>query len=179
MLATKRVTLVLCCSALVAVTASTASAQHRASIPPSNKLLQVLDKDDRDCVMTNGGLSKAVTVRSMQLAANGTSQLLIKGSNSCLCGAQNCGFWIYRKRKGEYDLLLAGPGVIAIKAGNDSARGYRDIISQSHASANETIVRTFRFDGTEYRLTRCESRAYYDDNGKPTKAPISRPCSSE
>ena len=59
------------------------------------------------------------------------------------------------------------------------ARRYRDIVSESHASAIETIVRTYRFDGSEYRLARCLSRAYYDDNGKPTKDPISRPCGEQ
>ena len=176
---TNRVTRFLCCSALIAVAAAIAAAQHHPRIAPPGALLQVLDKDDRDCVMTNGGLSKAVRVQSIRLAADRTSQLLIKGSNSCLCGAQNCPFWIYRKSRNAYELLLAGPGVIKIKAGTHFVSGYRDVISQSHASANETIVRTYRFDGTQYRLTRCESRAYYDDNGKPTKAPVSRPCSGE
>lgn len=179
MLGTKVVTLFFSCSALIAVAASIASGQRRGRNPPPNELLQVFAKDDRDCVMTNGGLSKAVSVRSIQLAADGTSQLLIKGSGSCLCGAQNCGFWIYRKRGSESRLLLAGPGVIKIKAGSDFAWGYRNVITQSHASANEIIVRTYRFDGKEYRLTRCESRAYYDDNGKTTKVPVSRPCSGE
>jgi hypothetical protein len=177
MLGRTGVTRFLSCSALIVAAACIASAQHRVRTPPPNELLQALDKADRDCVMTNGGLNKAVRLQSIQLAADGTSQLLVKGSTSCLCGAQNCSFWIYRKEHGKYKLLLAGPGAIKIKAGKNLAGGYRDVISQSHASANETILRTYRFDGKEYRLTRCESRAYNDDKGKPTKAPLSRPCS--
>jgi hypothetical protein len=154
--------------------------QNRQRLPPPKALLDVFDKEDRECVLTNGGLSKAVSVQSIRLAADGTSQLLIRGSGMCLCGAQNCGFWIYRKKTRAYELLLAGPGATKVRAAKDHvARGYRDVVSESHASAMETIVRTYRYDGKHYQPARCESRAYYDDNGKPTRVPITRACTSE
>src|SRR5215471_17241581 len=165
MLGTKRVTL-FSCSALVVVAASVASAQHRVRIPPPNELLQMLEKDDRDCVTTNGGLTKAVSVQSIRLAADGTRQLLIKGSGSCLCGAQNCPFWIYRKRDGQNELLLQGAGSTRVSATHQSTKGYRSIVSESHASAIETIVRTYQFNGKQYQLQRCVRRAFYDSNGK-------------
>ena len=164
------------CGAVLTIFAASTSAQRRVRIPPPMSLLDVLDKDDRECVLTNGGLSKSVTVRSIRLGSDGTRQLLVRGSGSCLCGAQNCGFWVYRKRNQNYELLLKGAGSTRVNAARNSSQGYRDIVSQSHASAIETIVRTYRFNGSEYRLARCVSRAYYDDNGNPTKVPISRPC---
>ena len=164
------------CVAVISIFAASATAQRRVTIPPPTSLLDVLEIDDRQCVLTNGGLRKSVTVRSIRLVSDGTRQLLVRGSGSCLCGAQNCGFWIYQQKNRSYELLLKGAGSIKVNAGRDSSNGYHDIVSESHASAIETILRTYRFDGREYRLARCVSRAYYDDNGKPTRVPISRPC---
>jgi hypothetical protein len=168
------------CGVLILIATSIAHGQNRRRFQPPKILIDVLDKDDRECVLTNGGLSKAVSVQSIRLAADGTSQLLIRGSGLCLCGAQNCGFWIYRKKSRAYELLLAGAGATKVRAASHHVgRRYRDVVSESHASAIETIVRTYRYDGQRYQLARCESRAYYDDNGKPTRVPITRACTSE
>ncbi len=164
------------CGFLIVLASSHAHAQRTARIAPPPSLLETLDQDDRHCVLTYGGLRKSVSVQSMGLAADGTRQLLVRGSGSCLCGAQNCNFWIYRKKNRQYELLLKGDGSTRVRAAQSSLNGYRDIISESHASAMETIIRTYRYDGKEYRPARCVSRAYYDDNGKTTKVPISRPC---
>src|SRR6185369_9889787 len=150
--------------------------QSRRPLSAPTALLEILDKEDRDCVVTNGGLSKAVHVQSIQLAADRTSQILIRGSGLCLCGAQNCLFWIYRKTGNRYELLLSGTGSTKVRAGQKSAHGYREVITESHASANETILRTYRYDGSQYQLERCVNRAYYDDNGNYTKKPTYRPC---
>src|SRR4051812_46162226 len=93
-----RVSPAVCCGFLIMAATSIAFGQNRRRIQPPGTLLDVLDKEDRECVLTNGGLSKAVSVQSIRLAADGTNQLLIRGSGTCLCGAQNCGFWIYRKK---------------------------------------------------------------------------------
>jgi hypothetical protein len=167
----------VCCGFLIVLATSVAHAQRAARITPPNSLLQILDQDDRDCVLTNGGLSRSVRVQSIALAADGTRQILVKGSGSCLCGAQNCGFWIYRKKNRQYELLLKGAGSTRVRAVRSSINGYHDIVSESHASAIETIIRTYRFDGKEYQRARCISRAYYDENGNMTRVPVTRPCS--
>ena len=172
-----RVVLGICCGFLIVLAASVAQAQRSARVTSPNSLLQTLDQDDRDCVLTNGGLSRSVRVQSISLAADGTRQILVRGSGSCLCGAQNCGFWIYRKKNRQDELLLKGAGSTRVRATRNSVNGYRDIVSESHASAIETIIRTYRFDGKEYQLARCVSRAYYDENGNMTKVPTTRPCS--
>jgi hypothetical protein len=150
--------------------------QNRGHLSAPPALLEILDKEDRDCVVTNGGLGRAVHAQSIQLGADGTTQVLVRGSGLCLCGAQNCLFWIYRKTANRYELLLSGTGSTKVRAGQKSAHGYREVISESHASANETILRTYRYDGSQYQLERCVNRAYYDDNGNYTKTPTYRPC---
>ena len=127
-------------------------------------------------MLTNGGLGKSVTVRSIRLAADGSQQLLVRGSGSCLCGAQNCGFWIYRKQGEKYELLLTGAGATKVEAARNAVKGYRDVVSESHASAIDTIVRTYRFDGAHYGLQRCVRRVDYDQNGNPIKTPALLPC---
>jgi thiol-disulfide isomerase/thioredoxin len=163
---------------LISFLATTALGQRRPRLKPPAALLEVIDPDDRSCVEETG-LNKSVTVRPIRLAGDKSRQLLIRGSGFCLCGAQNCAFWIYRKTGRKYELLLTGAGSTKVKAGGQTAKGYRDVISESHASAMETIVRTYRYDGSQYQPWRCVSRAYYDDNGKSTARPIDRPCATE
>lgn len=150
--------------------------QSRRHLTAPPALLEILDKEDRDCVVTNGGLNKAVHVQAIQLAADHSRQILIKGSGLCICGAQNCLFWIYRQTGNRNELLLNGTGSTKVRARQKSAKGYRDVITESHASANETILRTYRYDGSRYQLERCVNRAYYDDNGNYTTKPTYRPC---
>ena len=161
---------------LISVLATISQGQTQARLEAPKQLLDVLDPDDRNCVVTNGGLSKSVHVQPIQLSADRSRQMLVRGSGLCLCGAQNCGFWIYRKVGSKYELLLNGTGSTKVRAGQKSAKGYRDVISEIHASANETILRTYRYDGAQYQLQSCVNRAYYDDNGKYVKQPIDRPC---
>lgn len=161
---------------LISIFSTVSHGQTRARLNAPKELLDILDKEDRDCVVTNGGLSKSVHVQPIQLAPDNSRQILVRGSGLCLCGAQNCLFWIYRKTGNRYELLLKGTGSTKVRAGQKSAKGYREIISESHASAMETILRTYRYDGSEYQLQSCVNRAFYDDNGKYVKSPIDRPC---
>src|SRR5262249_13228996 len=77
-------------------------ARTRPSLPPKS-LLTKLEKEDRDCVVNNGGLKKNVRVDSIELRWKG-EQMLVRGSGACLCGAQNCGFWIYQRKGNKTDL---------------------------------------------------------------------------
>lgn len=168
--------LLIGCAFLICGSPFKAHGQRRTKLAAPKSLLEILDAGDRQCVLSNGGLSKSVSIRVIRLAADGTTQILVRGSGSCLCGAQNCPFWIYRKRRGSYELLLKGDGSRTVNAARKVSHSYRDIVSQSHASAIETIIRTYRFDGQTYQLQRCVSRASYDDHGKVIKVPIDRPC---
>src|SRR5262245_24053705 len=170
-----KIPLLMACAFLILLVSAVGHGQTRTRLRAPKALLELIDPEDRDCVKETG-LDKSVTVRPIRLASDRSQQLLIRGSGSCLCGAQNCGFWIYRKIGSKYELLLKGIGSTRVRAGQKSAKGYRDVISESHASAMETIVRTYRYDGSQYQMQRCVNRAYYDDNGNSTKKPVERPC---
>jgi hypothetical protein len=161
---------------MIAILPAAIQAQGRHRIQAPQSLLQVLDEEDRSCVIQNGGLSKAVSVQPIQLAADRSQQILVRGSGLCLCGAQNCKFWIYRKSADTYDLLLKGIASTKVRPARRSTKGYRDVVGESHASASETLIRTYRFDGANYQLQRCVNRAYYDVNGNQTKKPTFTPC---
>jgi len=165
-------------AAVILVFSVAVPAQHRPRLKVPRELLAVLDQEDRDCV-TQSGLDKSVTVQPIKLVAGKSQLILVRGAGLCLCGAQNCGFWIYRKAGRNYELILKGARATKVRPGPGSAKGYRDVISESHASANETILRTYRYDGTQYQPQRCINRAFYDDNGHYTTKPIDRPCAAE
>ena len=164
---------------LISVLSTVSHGQNRTRLNAPPALLEILDPEDRQCVVTNGGLRKSVSIQPIQLASNRSRQILVKGSGSCLCGAQNCYFWIYRIAGSDYELILTGAGSTKVRAGQQSVKGYRDVVSESHASANETIIRTYRYDGSRYRLQNCVNRAYYNDKGEFTKRPNFRPCDEE
>src|SRR5262249_20319461 len=115
---------------LISFLVTTAAGQPRPRLKAPKALLDVIDPEDRACV-TQSGLDRAVTVRPIRLAADKSQQLLIRGSGLCLCGAQNCAFWIYRKNRNLYDLLLKGAGSTSVRRGRRSAKGYRDVVSES------------------------------------------------
>ena len=151
-----------------------AAAQSRPLQAPTS-LLAELEKEDRDCVVNNGGLAKNVRVEPIKLTSK-RPQILVKGSGVCLCGAQNCGFWIYQRKGNKTELLLKGAGATKVRAGRYLSNGFRDVISESHASAIEKIIRTYRYDGSQYQMQRCVSRGLFDETGKQTSVPVERPC---
>ena len=159
---------------IISANSTRIAAQSRAR-PAPKSLLTELEKEDRNCVVNNGGLMKNVTVESIKLSSK-SPQILVKGSGLCLCGAQNCGFWIYQQPGNKARLLLKGAGATKVTAGRYSSKGLRDVISESHASAIEKVIRTYRYDGSRYQLQKCVNRAYYDNSGKPTSLPVERPC---
>jgi hypothetical protein len=147
---------------------------RRIKVPES--VTRDLDDEDRNCVVSDGGINKHVRAELFSLAAKNSREVLVRGSGLCLCGAQNCGFWIYRSVAGRHELLLKGIGANKILRGRTVANGYRDVIAESHASAIQTIVRTYRFDGTQYKLHRCVSRDYFDGQGNELNQPRLTPC---
>ena len=156
--------------------ASTGLSQTRHKLQPPATMLKDLDDEDRTCVVNEGGINKHVRVRLFDISPRTVGEILIRGRSSCLCGAQNCGFWIYQKAAGKYQLLLKGVGATKVALGRSYSQGYLDVVAESHASAIETIIRTYGFDGRQYRLMRCVSRNYFDENGKQIKKPRYRPC---
>jgi hypothetical protein len=166
---------VLCSFSWSITAAATLSSKPRRIKVPET-VTRDLDDEDRNCVVSDGGINKHVQAELISLAAKNSREVLVRGSGLCLCGAQNCGFWIYRRLAGRYELLLKGIGANKVMRGRTLANGYRDVIAQSHASAIQTIVRTYRFDGRKYLLHRCVSRDYFDEQGNELKKPRLTPC---
>ncbi len=160
---------------LFLVCANFVFAQPSRQIKAPERLLRDLNEEDRTCVLNEGGLRKHVRVRPLKVSSIRRA-ILVKGSTSCLCGAQNCGFWIYERVGSTYNLLLRGTGATKIGLGRSFHEGLRDIVAQSHASAIETNIFTFWFTGTQYLLHRCVSRVYYDENGNIIKKPRYQRC---
>src|SRR5262245_15481342 len=120
---TRRTALIIASVLAICFLSTNGYAQRRPRLKAPAALLDVIDQDDRDCV-TQTGLARSVTVRQIKLARNRTQQLLIRASGLCLCGAQNCAFWIYQKTGKKYELLLRGTGSTKVSPGRNSAQGY-------------------------------------------------------
>jgi hypothetical protein len=158
----------------ITAAATRSSKPQRIKVPET--VTRDLDGEDRDCVVSDGGINKHVRAELINLAARNSREVLVRGSGACLCGAQNCGFWIYRRVAGRYELLLKGVGANKVMRGRNVANSYRDVVAESHASAIQKIVRTYRFDGRQYLIHRCVSRDYFDGQGNELKKPRLTPC---
>ena len=62
--------MILIACLLISLLPGASQARAAATLSAPTALLEILDKEDRDCVVTNGGLGKAVHVQSIQLAAD-------------------------------------------------------------------------------------------------------------
>src|SRR4030095_10148170 len=95
--------LVALCGLLFSIFTKPGRAQTPRKIRAPQTMLRDLDEEDRQCVVNEGGLQKHVQVRPIVVTPSNKGEILIRGSSSCLCGAQNCGFWIYRTVSGSYE----------------------------------------------------------------------------
>ncbi len=154
-------------------------AQNRKQIKVPKEIARLImnDNETRECVQQNGGVDKNLKAESISLGRNSTSDVLVQGAYPCTCGVQNCTHWIYRKATNGYELLLTIDSAVKVIPKNIFTNGYRDINAEGHASALETYISTYKFDGQKYQLKGCVVRSYLDKNGRQLKRPIFKKCS--
>jgi hypothetical protein len=77
--------------------------------------------------------------------------MAVWGSRSCFCSPTgNCAFWIVRKVKGRYQVLLRTDMVNDFGFLTSTTNGARDLITWSHGSASMAGASLFVFDGKRY-----------------------------
>lgn len=167
-------TLMFSISFLLMFAQGSAQNRRRVDLPP--ELVRSLSEEDRECVRQNGGVNKMFTAEPIYLKADNSAQVLVQGSYPCECGAQNCAFWIYRRNANGHELLLAIDSAVDVRPGTGRTNGYRDIVADSHSSAFETWIRTYKFDGKQYQFKSCIIRSYLDANGRQLKRPRFLKC---
>lgn len=91
----------------------------------------------------------------------GSPEVLIRGKSLTLCSPTgNCPFWIYRKTRGGYELLLAAEGVQTYKFRRAITGAYPDLQTTMHGSAFDGDLSVYKFDGRRYQLRECGSYSY-------------------
>jgi hypothetical protein len=116
----------------------------------------------------NGNALNLVAAR-LNLRPNARAEILeVHGINSEICGANNCVSWIYEKTPKGYRLLLDAGAISGFEVQKSVTNDYRDVIARGHASAWESGLALYKFDGTKYRLSNCYNRnySYLDKQGK-------------
>ena len=115
------------------------------------------------------GAAVRLIAYAVELNGDRNSEFIVTGQYGIggICGANNCLHWIFSSdpRDRTYRLLLDAGAVQSVVAQSASNHGYRNIVTTAHASAFDHVLRTYWFDGTEYRLHQCiERHAKIDDD---------------
>jgi hypothetical protein len=107
-------------------------------------------------------------VGSIQLADDGSQQILVQGPYAAFCGASgNCPMWIFTTSpKGQLSLALEMFGNAVILRGT-SSHGFRDFATSSHFSAYEQYFSVYRWNGTKYGQIDCYKTTFDSDNSNP------------
>jgi len=111
---------------------------------------------------TDDALSGSFRFTRVSLTGTAKDSVLVQGLGSDLCGATgNCTFVVF---DGDGRIVLNTYGVQRFLIARDLSNGRFDIVTSQHDSANESILRRFRFDGHKYRSFRCADLIYGDLN---------------
>ena len=126
----------------------------------------------------SGNCTDMLEVRAIDLNKDGRKEILLRGKNTNLCGATgNCGFWIFERKDGKYRKLLSSSDYIDItempnQIEKSMTRGYFDILLKGHITAADTDYNYYKFDGREYKQTKCLVNMYVrgsNTNGENAK----------
>jgi hypothetical protein len=123
-------------------------------------------EDERQAVLS-------ARVGFIRLADRGPSFLLVQGPR-LFCGATgNCSLWIFARAHGQLRLVLTTGGGILILS-KHSTRGFHDIATGWHMSAEEEGFSVYRWDGTQYAPADCYWAHFNSDD--PSLPPSIKNC---
>jgi hypothetical protein len=107
-------------------------------------------------------------VGSIQLADDGSQQILVQGPYAAFCGASgNCPMWIFTTSpNGQLRLALEMFGNAVILR-TTSSQGFHDFATASHFSAYEEYFSVYRWNGDKYDQIDCYKATHDSDNSNP------------
>jgi hypothetical protein len=121
-------------------------------------------------------LEQAVSTQWMMLNDAAGPSLLVKGLAPCLADGANGPLLVYGQFYDGWRKILDGTGreLLALRA---RSKGWGDLELWEQQSASDSIRRSYRFDGYEYKAAGCEMLQLADrTTGKPLPKPISSRC---
>jgi len=112
----------------------------------------------------------------IDLNGDGVPEVVAQGMVNC--GATgNCPFWIFRKAKHAYELLLDGEAqTFTIQKSNTN--GFHDIVLSDHGSSTSGGLRLYKYKGNAYVEVGCYTYDWTleDDKVRELKEPRVTPC---
>ena len=154
-----------------------------AEIP--NEIIEFLKSDESvdRCLQENGGVPENLTAERLNLTGGPNSEILVRGINTCLCGANNCVHWIFQRAAVGYKLILEVYAIQAIEVQKTKSNGFSDLIASMHGSAFDHDLSLYKFNGDKYQRTKCmrSSSSYIDSEGRERirKRPLITPVNCE
>lgn len=118
--------------------------------------------------------------RAERLTLAGNPAVAVQPSDNELCGASgNCSFWIVDLRHRR--VLLNAIGIRSFAVSSAQRGPMPDIITGSHASANEEEYIRWHFHGSSYERGECATVASANGDGQPYPTPkiTPHPCDPE
>ena len=116
-------------------------------------------------------------VKMIDLNGDGVPEVVAQGMVNC--GATgNCPFWVLRKMKRGYELILEGEAQ-TFTIQNSSSNGFRNIVLSRHGSASSGDLTLYQFKEGVYRDVSCynyESAVLEGDKVRELKEPRITSC---
>lgn len=139
----------------------------------ADRALRVLNRDDetvRACVQGHLSALSAANVRLTLLSRDPELVLVELYDDTCVCGAHNCPYWVYRVRGGEDERLLAS-WAYGVKVVPTAGDGVPDLVDASHDSAAISFQTRYTYRSGAY--VEAESwRLRGDTERKPLRVPV-------
>jgi len=113
-------------------------------------------------------------VGSIGLADDGSQQVIVRGP-TLFCGASgNCSLWLFARRRGKLQpILAAGGGVLIVR--KTSSQGFHDLVTGWHMSAFDEVYTVYRWNGTKYEQVDCYDVSF--DRNSSDVSPAITDCS--
>lgn len=107
-----------------------------------------------DCIREEGGASKIVSIKPLDLNSDGKSEFIVEGNSGCAFGANSPYSWVYGKSGSSYKMLFDAGTNQGISRKKTKTNGYYDLkVSYlGNASTNwKSESTTHKFNGTRYQ----------------------------
>jgi hypothetical protein len=118
----------------------------------------------------------------IDLNGDGTPEVVAQGMGVVFCGATgNCPFWVLRKSKAGYEVLLEG-GAQTFTIQGSTTNGYHDIVLSTHGSASSGGLSIYQYQEGVYKDVGCYDYDWTVLEGekiRELKEPLITPCNQQ
>jgi hypothetical protein len=173
------VILLLCNASAVVLQGSKLSegnAERAIDVP--KELVRLITKDEDlegEIKWRADGTIENLNAVAIDLNRDGVPELIVSGRSSLCSATGNCMHWVYQKKGNGYRLLLRVGSAVFVDSEKTITSGFHDITAVQHDSAFSSFWRSYKFDGTRYRLSACFDQRYpMDEDGNVADKPITK-----